>query len=579
MDTRPEKMTEQEELLELQLRASKQAKIFDIINIATIFGMIFLFAVLVFVIPDKDFSEEENRVLQQFPALSSSNIDGGGKFDRFLDGIFTEEIAVYYADQFPMRDYFIGIKGIVEIGLFKRENNGVILANSGYLVPRENITDLERLHENTDSAAVFADVMKQMDIPFNLAVAGRTFDVLQDYLPANFPRGKANNIWDYIKALSDLSSQLKYINLLKPIQDRLLVKPEQLYYKTDHHWTTLGAYYAYAELMKTFKEDEAQPLSFFTRETASDNFYGTTWSKAGMKWVEPDKIEYFRYEGDEDYITEIVDTGKSFDGFYDRSYLEIKDKYSSFIGGNNGRVDVTKKSGEIGEDGEPRKKLLLMKDSFAHCIVPFLAYHYDLVILDMRYYTESVARLVVSENIDRVLILNNVENLMNTNLYGILNYGIDAAMKDYEIAVEAYIKSQLPIKNIYINGNSISEYKIICPDTSEYIESAELIAKTILDRAGVELEIVATDMNMDMNDEYGKAIVLSNTWDTMSGLIEIAVEGDALIFRSTSREQGIEPLVRTFITNYLRDATGSFNFGEDFRYQDITDDMVMIMPE
>ena len=574
MDTRPEKMTEQEELLELQLRASKQAKIFDIFSIVTIFGIIFLFAVLMFVIPDKDFSEDENRVLQQFPALSS-DIDGTGKFDRFLDGVFTEEIAVYYADQFPLRDYFIGIKGIVEIGLFKRENNGVILANSGYLVPRENITDLERLHENTDSAAVFADVMKQMDIPFNLAVAGRTFDVLQDYLPANFPRSKSNNIWDYIKALSDLSSQLKYINLLKPIQDRLIVKPEQLYYKTDHHWTTLGAYYAYAELMKTFKEDEAQPLSFFTRETVSDSFYGTTWSKAGMKWVEPDKIEYFRYEVDEDYITEIVDTGKTFDGFYDRSYLEIKDKYSSFIGGNNGRVDVTKKDGGNDENGEPRKKLLLMKDSFAHCIVPFLAYHYDLVILDMRYYTESVARLVVSENIDRVLILNNVENLMNTNLYGILNYGIAAAMEDYEKAVEAYIKFQLPIKNIYINGNSISEYKIICPDTSEYIESAELIVKTILDRAGVELEIVTTDMN----EEYGKAIVLSNTWDKMSGLIEIAVEGDALIFRSTSREQGIEALVRTFINNYLRDATGSFNFGEDFRYQDITDDMVMIMPE
>ena len=559
MDNRPERMTEQEMFLEIQIRASKKSRIIDAITVATMLAVIFIFGVLMFVLPDQPFSEQENRVLQQFPALSS-NIVNSERFDRLLDGTFTADISEYFSDQFPMRDYFIGIKGIAEIGLLKRENNGVILINGDYLIIRENIIDFEVLTENINSATEFADVMRKMNVPFNMAVAGRSYDALKTLLPSNLQNDRSDYIWSYIKALHDASRHLGYINLLQPLQNRIIGQNEHLYYRTDHHWTTLGAYYAYAEIMRNFNE-EPQPLSFFKRETATDSFYGTTWSKAGMKWVKPDKIEYFRYDGDTDYITEIADTGQKIEGFYDLSYLEVKDKYSSFIGGNNARVNITKNSGET------RPKLLLIKDSFAHSVAPFLAYHYDLIILDMRYFTESAARLVLDENIERVLILNNAENLMNSHIYGILNYGTESAVTDY-------IKSQYPIRNMFINGNSIENYKIVCPDSNNYIESAELLATEILTRTGYELEIIVADDFVS----FDRAFILSDEELTMRGLIEIAVENNNLVFRSTSNG-GISEVVGIFIRNYLRNVTGSFNFGEGFRYTDITNDMIMIMPE
>ena len=216
---------------------------------------------------------------------------------------------------------------------------------------------------------------------------------------------------------------------------------DPLYYRTDHHWTTLGAYYAYCEIIKSFGDIDLKPapLSEFTIEQASDSFYGTTWSKAGMKWIKPDTIEYFRYEGDEDCITKIEDTGTSFKGFYDRSYLDKKDKYSSFISGNNGRVDITR------ADGQKREKLLVMKDSFAHSMIPFLARHYDLVILDLRYYSASIAKLVLTEGISRVLIIGNIDNLCQSVIYGILGYGADEALA-------VYIKNSYPVRDIQVTG-------------------------------------------------------------------------------------------------------------------------------
>jgi hypothetical protein len=129
-------------------------------------------------------------------------------------------------------------------------------------------------------------------------------------------------------------------------------------------------------------------------------------------------LEFFRSEGDMDYTTTILDTGESFAGFYKWEYLGARDKYRAFIGGNNARVDVTK------NNGEERERLLLIKDSFAHCMVPFLAYHYDLVIIDLRYFTSSPIRLVEEENIDRVLVLNYIGSLTENSGFALLNFGL-----------------------------------------------------------------------------------------------------------------------------------------------------------
>lgn len=564
------KKTDQEILLDIQMNSAKKARVFDVLTIVSMMIVIFGLAVAMFIIPDQSFSEQENRVLTQFPAISSKT-EGSMPLDRFINGSFTLDIAKYYADQFPLRDVFVGLKGTVEIALLKRENNDVILGRDNYLITRDTPPDFEQIQINTDNISVFADIMAQMKIPVTLAAAGRTIDAMASYMPPTYPLTYSENLWRYFDFASGEAKNISRVNLLNPMK-QIIEKNDniQLYYKTDHHWTTLGAYYAYSEIIKSFKEDnfEPQPLSAFTREIASDSFYGTTWSKAGMKWVQPDIMHYFRYDGDEDFVTEIKDTGVSFNGFYDRSYLELKDKYSSFIGGNNARVDIAKSTAP--GDAE-RPKLLIMKDSFAHAVVPFLAYHYDLIILDLRYFVGSVANIVYDENVDRVLFLYNMANFVTNDYFEILHYNLESVLHDYVMA-------QYPIRNIYINGNPIKDYVILCKDYPANIAAAELLQTAILDRMGLEIEIVALNPEGGENyEDYDKAIVITDEGLPAKGFLKIATEGNSLVLRCNI-DDGAGHSVKRFIDKYLKNATGSFNFGSDFVLSDIGDRDIMILP-
>ena len=571
MDNKPERKTEQDILLDIQMNSAKKARIFDILTIGTLLIVTFGLAAAMIIIPDKEFSEQENRVLERLPAISSKT-EGSKPLDRLINGSFTLDMAKYYADQFPLRDIFVGLKGAAEIALMKRENNGVILGRNDYLIAKDSAPDFDQIQININNIAVFADIMAQMKVPVTLAVAGRTIDVMASYMPPTYPMANSENLWRYFDYAGGDAKNIRQLNLMSPLKQTTERNAGiQLYYRTDHHWTTLGAYYAYGEIIKSFKEDnfEIQPVSAFTKETASDSFYGTSWSKAGMKWVSPDAIQYFRYEGDEDFITAIKDTGANFKGFYDRSYLGVKDKYSSFIGGNNARVDIIKP----GENNRP--KMIVLKDSFAHAVIPFLAYHYDLIILDLRYFKESsIAKIVFEENIKRVLFLYNIANFMSDDVFEVLQYKLESVLGDY-------IMSQYPVKMIYVNGNPIQDYVIVCKDNPSDVAAAELLRSTISDKTGREIEIqaVAADVSqfIDYIEKLDKAIILTDTGLPAKGFLKISTEGNNLVFRCNI-DDGAGYSVKRFIDKYLKNATGSFNFGADFIFSDIGDKAIMILP-
>ena len=410
MDKRPEAMTDQDKLIALQMSIKDKTRTLDILTSIFLLIIILGFTILILILPDKEFSEQENRYLQQTPSFT---------LERLINGKFTAEISDYFSDQFPARDLFVGAKAVAEIGLLKQQNNSVTLGKDGYIIKRNDYPNYETVNKNVTSISLFGKAMEELGVPFTVAMAGRNVDVLQRYLPSLYPNFHSDELWEHFESALAPDTYTSYVNLKDPLKAIIDGDTnEQIYYKTDHHWTTLGAYYAYVEIMKSFGE-EPLPLSEFEIQRASDEFYGTTWSSAGMKWIQPDVMNYFRYEGDEYYITEIVDTGRIIEGFYDTDQLAKKDKYSSFIGGNNSRVDIYHSEGTI------REKILLMKDSFAHSLAPFLAYHYDLVILDLRYYKSSVKELVIEERIDRVLIMNNIDNISEINVYGILQLGLN----------------------------------------------------------------------------------------------------------------------------------------------------------
>ncbi|MBQ2846621.1 MAG: hypothetical protein IJE75_05730, partial [Firmicutes bacterium] len=132
-----------------------------------------------------------------------------------------------------------------------------------------------------------------------------------------------------------------------------------------------------------------------------------------LSTIGPDSIHRFDLENDKaKYRMEIYDKGivtKRFDEPYDPEYLLQKDKYSYFLSGNN-PVTVIEKS----KKEETEKNTLVVKDSFAHCFIPFIAAERNIVVAaDMRYYRNGQAELIEEYEIDEVLFLYNIVNFSN----------------------------------------------------------------------------------------------------------------------------------------------------------------------
>lgn len=378
----------------------------NLLTVILFLTVLFAFSAAFLILPDNSFSQQENRSLRTFPKFSA---------ERLISGKFGEEINDYFADQFPMRNGLVGIKGIAEITLGKGENDGVLLGKNGQLARRlfsvvrkdgsttsVKIDTFDPAHvqqsgEGIDRAA------QNLSVPFDVMITGRTLDVAAsafDY-PDTFSKSLFSTLYAHTGTHATVIDTA-------PILRNRYESGEDVYFKTDHHWTTLGAYYAYVELMCAWGlEDEIIPITAFDRRTVSENFYGTAWSAAGMKFVLPDTLELW-YLGNEDTFSVMAD-GKELDGFYSMGYLDKKDQYSVFLDGTHDVVTVTKK------DGQARPTLLLLKDSFANSLAPFLAQHFDLILCNLssaKTDFTDVSALAGQYDPDRVLLVYTVENVV-----------------------------------------------------------------------------------------------------------------------------------------------------------------------
>ena len=396
----------------------------EIITVTAFLFIIFALTILFFVMPDNNFSDEENRSLQQFPNFS---------FETLTSGKFTEDMGKYYSDQFPFRNTFVGAKTAVSYAFLMNQNKGAVIARDGYIIQRYDIYDA--VESNFDMDLSFNETMQYIksncgyvnafqenllnlsepgDINLTFAVVPRKIDVMANKLPAFFPTDR-NQI--YYDTLGENINQDIYFDLKSVLLDR---NEEYIYYRTDHHWTTLGAYYAYSSLMDIISTGASyyQPIEpiekeAFLIEKVSDDFYGTTWSRAGAKWIPPDEIYYFRDEDkyDEEFFTTEIHGRKTINGFYDFELLQKKDKYASFIGGINAHTSVSLNQPSI----HGRPKLLLITDSFGQSIAPFFAWHYELEIIDLRFFNENIYDLIADSQINEVLILLGMESLSTQN--------------------------------------------------------------------------------------------------------------------------------------------------------------------
>ncbi|NLW74277.1 MAG: hypothetical protein GX057_05210 [Clostridiales bacterium] len=390
--------------LEIQATSAPRMRGADMLLVILCAVLFSGFGILIWVLPHQSFSPDENRNLARLPEFS---------IEALTSGKYTREVGSFYADQFPLRQYFVGLKAVCELASLKMQNNNVIPCAGGNLVKRLEYTDYSKAEKNLAAIDRFRDALMPQGIPVITAVAPRPVDVLRASLPPLYGSDRSGRIWEVIAA-----SGTDSVDLLSPIRS-IAEDGEHVWYRTDHHWTTRGAYAAYLELAKKLGYSP-KPLSFFEIEVVSDEFYGTTWSSSGMRWTKPDTIEFYRYTEDEEYTTLNVLTGEITQGFYATGYLDTKDKYAAFLGGNSAHVRVAK------NNSTGRPTLLVVKDSYANALVPFLAIHFDLEIIDLRFYTGSTAALAVDTKAAAVLILCGADTIASSDELTLLGYGLSS---------------------------------------------------------------------------------------------------------------------------------------------------------
>lgn len=375
-------------------------KRYELVTAILFCSIIAILSVLFVLLPDRDFSEQENRALTGVPNLSK---------DSFFSGEFAAEVNEYFADQFPFRDWFVKLKASVELLLMKGENNGVLYSKN-QLAVRDFNAYQSRIHIAEDTDRIYPETIRSqleaveqlgqtLEVPLVTVIPPRTIDIADDSFSYDRPDG------DLAFALMNevFSEEAGYIDTLSLLRTRY-ENGEYVSYHTDHHWTTLGAYYVYCEIMKQLgKEDRIIPQEEFEIEQIYD-FSGTTAARANFPLYQKDILELWHLSDDSSY--EVVIDGKAFDGFYSRDYLESSDKYSVFLDGTHNITQITKK-------GETREMLLIAKDSFANSLIPFLAREFDIVALNLRSNT-ALSNAAEQYAASAVLVIYNTENLITT---------------------------------------------------------------------------------------------------------------------------------------------------------------------
>ncbi len=363
--------------------------------LAVLFSVVLVGLALITAFSKKSsFSEEENRNLSVFPKFSLSTI--GDK--SFMNGFDS-----YISDHFFGRNFWVNMKSSLELLTLKKENNSILLTNKDTLVedldkPEErkvnlNISGIENFSKNNPDAKVF------------MAIAPTALDIYSDSLPYNKSTWSQKAEIDSI--YSSLSKSAYGIDIYTPLYSN---RDQYIYYNTDHHWTTLGAYYAYSQIATAldFKPYDKSP---FDIEHASYDFYGTYSSKSKIS-VAADTIDIYSLASSDLAVTEvIVNDGKeekSYDSLYFRDWLNEKDKYSVFLG--QVQPEVTIKT-NVQND----KKLLIFKDSFAHSLVPFLSLHYsEIKLIDLRYTNQNYRNLANISDYSDVLLLYNIDSVVHS---------------------------------------------------------------------------------------------------------------------------------------------------------------------
>lgn len=353
-------------------------------------AIILCFSISFILIEKEDFSENENRYLETFPELT---------FEKLKEGIFTKELEDYFADHFPLRDYFMNLRTSFELFMGKVEVSQVYIGQDEYLIEiyKEPLNN-KRIIKQVNG---FVESINDAEVTFMLVPTAIT--IYEDKLPSYAPSGKQ------LETLNEIYRAISANTI--DVTDALIKEKDnyQLFYHLDHHWTSYGSYVAYKE----FAYNQGfTPLEMeaFEIETVTEDFKGTIYSKVHDYSLKGDKIDLFLKEN-QNLTVYYGDSKKKTDTLYNYDYLKKKDMYSLFLDNIHSMIEITN------ESIDSKDELVIVKDSYGNSIIPFLTNHYKKIyVIDPRYYKEAVSELVnKNPNIKDVLILYNI-NTIDTDL-------------------------------------------------------------------------------------------------------------------------------------------------------------------
>ncbi len=343
-------------------------------------------ALIGLLMPDRYYSEREKRTLTQKPKFTVAD---------FISGKFSDNLESYLTDQVPLRDDRVTLKTYLELAVGKRESGGIYLCKDQYLMDKFTSYSKKQLAANAAALADLQEKLAAEGVSMNTILVPVAAQVLADKLPAYAPAADYAAIF---QVLTDAG--VDTVNVWSTLAAH---SGENIYYRTDHHSTSLGAYYAYCAWR------DIEPAAYeWTQEVLCDDFYGTTWNKVSLPSVPAEEITawYKHINRSVSYNNGQYET----DSIYERKYLSGSDQYAVFLNSNQAQT-VIEGSGKSG-------KLLLIKDSYGNTFSQFPVEDYaEVHVLDLRFFKGDVAEYAKENSITDTLVLYGVQNfVMDTNL-------------------------------------------------------------------------------------------------------------------------------------------------------------------
>lgn len=361
--------------------------------VALLFGGILIGMQAAFwLLPHRSFSENEKRVLAQAPTVSAAGLADGSVF---------QQAESYLSDHFPGRDGWVGTNAYLAQAEGQGAVQSIVRGSDGWLFPAPlPETDRQTLQDNMQAITAFAQTQT---VPVYLMAVPTSGAVVEDELPdLHLPYPDVDMIE---QARSIAGDAVHWIDLAGDF--RRADDPRTLYYRTDHHWTTAGAYRAYQLLMQEKGEEAVAQDAFWVEQVPG--FYGTSYSKSGLWRTPPDEIALWT-DLDRKTTTQVYDGNRQQpvvqQGMLFREYLNQADKYPVFLSGNHARVHIE-------TDADTDKRLLVVKDSYAHALAPFLAEEYRTIdLIDLRYFKQqTISAWLKDHPADEILFVYGLSSL------------------------------------------------------------------------------------------------------------------------------------------------------------------------